>query len=135
MEDLWAAFYQRDKDVEILHKQQRRVASMHMGGIAVECLLKAIICDDLPDDGKGKSEPDAHLQTALTEPITIPYSTELALATDFPIPSLIPHYTKLADLIDEEIERSKEPTYIYRVDSLLLPDEEGQKNINPLHQT
>jgi hypothetical protein len=56
MEDFRAAFYQRDKDVEVLHEKQRRVAAMHMGGVAVECLLKAMICAVLPDNDQGEKE-------------------------------------------------------------------------------
>jgi len=56
MEDFRTAFSQRCMDVEALHEKQRYVASMHIGGVAVECLLKAIICDDLPDNAQGKKE-------------------------------------------------------------------------------
>lgn len=48
MEDFQAAFLQRDQDVETLHEKQRYILSMHIGGVAVECLLKAKLCAILP---------------------------------------------------------------------------------------
>ncbi|QYX30259.1 hypothetical protein [Sphaerospermopsis torques-reginae] len=50
MEDYQAAFFERHTDTEILYRKEleRRVAAMHFGGITIECLLKAIICNTLP---------------------------------------------------------------------------------------
>ncbi|HWS82871.1 MAG TPA: hypothetical protein VN207_01280 [Ktedonobacteraceae bacterium] len=56
MEDFQAAFFQRHKDVETLHEKQRCIASMHIGGVAVECLLKAMLCTTLPKNSKGVKE-------------------------------------------------------------------------------
>jgi hypothetical protein len=56
MEDFQAAFFQRHQDVEVLHDKQRLIASMHMGGIAVECLLKAMLCATLPRNASGERE-------------------------------------------------------------------------------
>lgn len=56
MEDFQAAFFQRSRDVIILHEQKRYIASMHMGGVAVECLLKAMLSATLPLDVAGKRE-------------------------------------------------------------------------------
>ena len=44
MEDYYAAFLRCAKDVEVLHEQKRRIAAMHFGGVAIECLLKHMIC-------------------------------------------------------------------------------------------
>jgi hypothetical protein len=43
MEDYQAAYQQRKQDVEALMAAQRCTAAMHFGGVAIECLLKAII--------------------------------------------------------------------------------------------
>lgn len=48
MENYLAAFLQRSQDVQVLHKNGRYVAAMHMGGVAVECLLKHLIFVSLP---------------------------------------------------------------------------------------
>ncbi len=56
MEDFQAAFFQRRLDVEMLRAKQRYTASMHFGGVAIECLLKAMICDTLPLNASGKKE-------------------------------------------------------------------------------
>jgi hypothetical protein len=48
MEDYQAAFLERHKDTEELHKSERKIGAMHFGGITIECLLKAIICNTLP---------------------------------------------------------------------------------------
>ena len=48
MEDFRAAFEQRNQDTEALYSSERRVAAMHFGGIAVECLLKSLILASLP---------------------------------------------------------------------------------------
>ncbi len=56
MEDYQAAFLARIMDVEALHKNGRRIATMHFGGVAIECLLKYIICTSLPKNSKGECE-------------------------------------------------------------------------------
>ncbi|GBF79657.1 hypothetical protein AsFPU1_1056 [Aphanothece sacrum FPU1] len=43
MEDYQSAFLQRHQDQEILCDSQRKIAAMHLGGVAIECLLKSII--------------------------------------------------------------------------------------------
>lgn len=48
MEDYHAAFTERDIDTETLCQFKRKVAAMHFGGVTIECLLKAIICNTLP---------------------------------------------------------------------------------------
>lgn len=48
MEDFQAAYLERVKDVVILDAAGRHRAAMHLGGIAIECLLKAIICTSFP---------------------------------------------------------------------------------------
>jgi hypothetical protein len=47
MEDYQAAFIQRHIDTETLDSR-RKVAAMHFGGVTIECLIKAIICNTLP---------------------------------------------------------------------------------------
>lgn len=56
MEDFQAAFLQRTTDVVTLDTAGRHTAAMHFGGIAIECLLKHIICTSLPKNAKGKWE-------------------------------------------------------------------------------
>ena len=56
MEDFQAAFKERHADVEALHATQRRTAAMHFGGVAVECLLKAIVSASLPTNSRGERE-------------------------------------------------------------------------------
>lgn len=56
MEDYQAAFLARIMDVEALHNSGRRTAAMHFGGVAIECLLKYIICTSLPKNSKGEWE-------------------------------------------------------------------------------
>ncbi|HZO73854.1 MAG TPA: hypothetical protein VFB60_16750 [Ktedonobacteraceae bacterium] len=48
MEDYHAAFSQRIADVNVLNTSERRTAAMHLGGVAIECLLKHIIFTSLP---------------------------------------------------------------------------------------
>jgi hypothetical protein len=43
MEDYHTAFLQRATDVTVLDKNGRRIAAIHFGGVAIECLLKHII--------------------------------------------------------------------------------------------
>ncbi len=50
MEDYNAAFLRCAKDVEALHEQKRRIAAMHFGGVAIECLLKHMILISLHKD-------------------------------------------------------------------------------------
>ncbi len=52
MEDYQAAFLARIMDVEALLNSGRRTAAMHFGGVAIECLLKYIICTSLPKNSK-----------------------------------------------------------------------------------
>lgn len=47
MEDYQAAFMERHIDTETLYPV-RKVGAMHFGGVTIECLLKAIICNTLP---------------------------------------------------------------------------------------
>lgn len=56
MEDFQSAFTQRHLDVAALDAAKRRTAAMHLGGIAVECLLKSIICASLPTNADGTKE-------------------------------------------------------------------------------
>lgn len=48
MENYHGAFIERSQDQEALHTQYRKIASMHMGGITIECLLKSIILAHRP---------------------------------------------------------------------------------------
>lgn len=48
MEDYQAAFLRCVNDVEALDCAGRRIAAMHFGGIAIECLLKYMIFSSLP---------------------------------------------------------------------------------------
>jgi hypothetical protein len=56
MEDFQAAYKERHADVEALHAARRRTAAMHFGGVAVECLLKAIAWVSLPKNSQGERE-------------------------------------------------------------------------------
>jgi hypothetical protein len=47
MEDYQAAFMERHIDTQTLYPV-RKVGAMHFGGVTIECLLKAIICNTLP---------------------------------------------------------------------------------------
>lgn len=51
MEDYQIAFFQRYIDTDILLcqlcKPERRIGAMHFGGLTIECLIKAIICNNL----------------------------------------------------------------------------------------
>ncbi|HEY9802489.1 MAG TPA: hypothetical protein V6D25_19160 [Leptolyngbyaceae cyanobacterium] len=47
MEDYQAAFMYRRLDTHSLSQSGRRVGAMHFGGITIECLIKAIICNTL----------------------------------------------------------------------------------------
>jgi hypothetical protein len=52
MEDYHAAFLQRTTDVTILDQNGRRIAALHFGGVAIECLLKHIIVTSLPKSAR-----------------------------------------------------------------------------------
>jgi len=56
--------------------------------------------DSLSDEEE--LEEDSDSQIALAKPITIHYLTELAIASNFPVSSLISHYMNIANAIDEE---------------------------------
>lgn len=56
MEDFQAAFFQRQMDVEMLRAKRRYTASIHFGGVVIECLLKAMLCEILPPNAKGEKE-------------------------------------------------------------------------------
>lgn len=56
MEDFQAAFFARHQGVVALHDKKRFIAAMHMGGVAVECLLKAMLCAKLPSNASGERE-------------------------------------------------------------------------------
>ncbi|RFP62955.1 MAG: hypothetical protein BJG00_001970 [Limnothrix sp. CACIAM 69d] len=49
IEDYESAHLERAIDQSILDKGDRRIASMHMGGIAIECRLKALILGHFPE--------------------------------------------------------------------------------------
>ncbi|MUG97603.1 hypothetical protein F7734_36905 [Scytonema sp. UIC 10036] len=53
MEDYQSAFMHRHIDTETLHRSGRKIATMHFGGITIECLLKSMIFATLP---KGASQ-------------------------------------------------------------------------------
>lgn len=74
MEDFQAAFLQRTADTEILRAAARRTAAIHLGGISIECLLKAIIVSnhrlrewktDGNNPGHHISNPGHDLQAAI----------------------------------------------------------------------
>ena len=48
MEDYQAAFLQRNADVLALDTKGRKIAAMHFGGVAIECLLKYMLLVSLP---------------------------------------------------------------------------------------
>jgi hypothetical protein len=48
MEDFQSAYGERDKDTRVLHDSDRKIAAMHLGGVTVECLLKALILSTVP---------------------------------------------------------------------------------------
>jgi hypothetical protein len=50
VEDYHAAFLRCAQDVEALHEQKRRIAAMHFGGVAIECLLKYMLIASLRKD-------------------------------------------------------------------------------------
>src|SRR3989442_14582862 len=56
MEDFQSAFLERIRDVAALDTAGRRTAAMHFGGVAIECLLKYIICTSLPKNAIGEWE-------------------------------------------------------------------------------
>jgi hypothetical protein len=56
MEDFQAAFVEHHIDVQALDATSRRTAAMHLGGVAVECLLKVIICASLATNSHGEKE-------------------------------------------------------------------------------
>ncbi len=60
MEDYEAAFLGRIMDVEALDKNGRRIATMHFGGIAIECLLKHMIFTSLPKGAKREWKTDTN---------------------------------------------------------------------------
>jgi len=63
MEDYQAAFIGRHFDTKTLDQSGRKVAAMHFGGVTIECLLKAIICNTLP--GGASQNLRTHSYTAL----------------------------------------------------------------------
>ena len=52
MEDYYTAFLQRTEDVTVLDKNGRRIAAVHLGGVAIECLLKHLIFASLPRNAR-----------------------------------------------------------------------------------
>ncbi len=56
MEDFQAAFLERHMDFGTLDTAKRCTAAMHFGGVAVECLLKSIVCASLPTNSRGEKE-------------------------------------------------------------------------------
>jgi hypothetical protein len=60
MEDYQAAFLQRHQDQIILDKNNRRIASMHLGGIVIECLLKRMIMASLPRNASQEWKTDSN---------------------------------------------------------------------------
>lgn len=63
MEDYQAAFIGRHFDTKTLDQSGRKVAAMHFGGVTIECLLKAIICNNLR--GGASQRLMTHSYTAL----------------------------------------------------------------------
>lgn len=49
MENYEGAYRQRHQDTQVLHQADRKTAAMHLGGCAIECLLKAMILAQIPD--------------------------------------------------------------------------------------
>ncbi len=58
MEDYQAAFIKRHTDTEILCQSRRKIAAMHFGGVAIECLLKAMIFATLPKNASQEWKTD-----------------------------------------------------------------------------
>ncbi|MBD2553056.1 hypothetical protein H6G51_07175 [Limnothrix sp. FACHB-708] len=50
IEDYASAFVERAQDQAVLAKADRRIAAMHMGGIVIECRLKALILGYFPEN-------------------------------------------------------------------------------------
>lgn len=48
------------------------------------------------------TEAVSKTQIEFAEPITIQYFTELALASNYPVPSLLSHYMRIANVVDED---------------------------------
>ncbi len=60
MEDYEGAFMQRVVDVDALDTAGRRTATMHFGGIAIECFLKYLIFTSLPKHAKWEWKTETH---------------------------------------------------------------------------
>ena len=67
IEDYASAFVERAQDQAVLAKVDRRIAAMHMGGIVIECRLKALILGHFPENQrywrpgrKSKHKPSQH---------------------------------------------------------------------------
>ena len=57
MENFEGAAVERLKDWDILNRENRKVGTIHFGGIYVECLLKAMICQlSVVSDGEKKGK-------------------------------------------------------------------------------
>jgi hypothetical protein len=79
MENYEGAYRQRHRDTEVLHGVDRATAAMHLGGCAVECLLKAMILAQIPNPNQrqwhteenpqphGIKRPNHDLQEALKQ--------------------------------------------------------------------
>lgn len=53
MEDYYGAFLERSLDTDLLLNGNRTVGTVHMGAIAIECLIKSIIVERHSLDGWG----------------------------------------------------------------------------------
>jgi hypothetical protein len=60
MEDYQTAFLRCVNDVEALDCAGRRIAAMHFGGVAIECLLKYMIFSSLPAHTKKEWKTEAN---------------------------------------------------------------------------
>lgn len=56
MEDYYSAFLSRSLDTDHLFDGKRTVATVHMGAISIECLLKSIIVARYSIDGWGSNQ-------------------------------------------------------------------------------
>lgn len=62
-------------------------------------------------------ESEAEAQAEIGEPITIPYLTELALASNYPVQTLLSHYMSIANVVDEDTTAISLETVLADTDS------------------
>jgi hypothetical protein len=68
MEDFQSAFGERNQDTTVLHDSDRKIAAMHLGGVTVECLLKALILSTVPKSQRMWKNDDCDPGHTFTNP-------------------------------------------------------------------